>query len=864
MPTACRSRKIVPSPRKTQRDRATAVPDPEPRGYTNGLHFSTVGRSLDGKINGMGRTNGFRAAGAINGGHTNGRTNGRVNGRINGRTNGRTNGRMNGRTNGRTNGRVNGRINGRRDGAVNGLTNGRQSGLVNGRRSNGLTNGLVNGKGAVNGFRLSYQHRKVLFKRHPIRGKLIAVFAIVALIIVIPYVLVFSIPQPTVKIDGHFLDWNRAHFYKDWPDSSDPDIALESYAIKRDSISTYFYIQTRGLILNGADGGADGFYIFIDVDDDPNTGYSTRGIGAEAVVRVVGWNGTVKDAGTYSFLGTRNNTDYEGFELRSGPAIAFTDDKMELSCDVGLRAESRVAIVARHTGIENDWSDVNFRMSGAALSIDQVFDADEVVQSGVEEQFLTVQITDKGEPATVTGLNLSVLGNATPVQITAHYGLRVIASSSGPDLAFSEPIRIGDRSTVEIRIHAVLAPGQEGSTFGLALDETKPVSASGQVTWRISTSQEGARIAYVDNPPSRISVDGAFGDWAPRVPFLDPLGDVFSSKPLSHGSEDIDISGVKVSSAPDTAYFYVAVNGTMLGGSSVPTDLVRFVRPTGPAQNVTNVSEPIYGADFAMVFVDSDLNQSTGYEVGGSEAAVVVVGKDNWILSSYACSYSGGQWTMLGPIEAALDHYQLEIGAAYSLLGLTSDTTYPMTFVTEDWRSSQDDISVAFTARISAGTRAFGGIILNEINGIKGTGDWVELYNSGPVPISIAGYRLYADGRLVFTFPSITLNPGQFYVTPSLEFGKATNYQLFDSANVQVDQTTTPSWQEKTWGRTGLPPYSQWTKMKPSPGAANAGQVIPEFSDALAAAAIVPIMLIAIRRISSRRNPPVGEHQNGR
>jgi len=759
---------------------------------------------------------------------------------------------------------VNGHINGRQDGAVSGLTNGRQTGLINGRRSNGITNGLVNGKGAVNGFRLSYQRRKVLFEKHPFGRKLIAVLLLVVLIAGIPYVLVYSIPQPTVNIDGYFLDWHGAHFYRDWPDSQDPDVALQSYAIKRDSLSTFFYVKTQGQILNGAGGGADGFYIFVDIDDNPTTGYDTNGLGADALISIIGWNKTVMDAGTFYFTTAKNVTDFGGFDFRSNPAIAIRDDEMELSCDMGIRSDSKVAIAAMHTGISNDWSDVNFMATGAALDVEEIFDAKEVVQSGVEEHFLNVRIADKGQPAVVTGLKLSALGNATPIQITAHYGLRVIANGSSSDLVFSEPIRIGDRNTVEISVHAVVANGSSGSTFGLALDRTEPVSAVERVSSHITTTQEGARIAYVDNPPSRIAIDGAFGDWASRAPFLDRLGDIFSSKPFRNGSGDIDISGVKVSSAPDTAYFYMAVNGTMLGGSSIPTDLARFVRPEPPAQNITNVSEPMYGADFAMVFIDTDLNQSTGYEVGGSEAAIAVVGKDNQIMSSFAYAFSGSEWVRLGPVEAAVDHYQLEMGAAYSLLGLTAGTTYPMTFVTEDWRSSQDEISIAFTARISAGTRAYGGIMLNEIMSKQGANDWVEIYNSGSVPITIAGWTLYVGGQMVYTFPSVTLNPGEFWVTPSLEFGKATNYQLMDGSGVEVDQTTSQAWQEKTWGRTGLPPYSTWTNTKPSPGALNTGQVIPEFSDLLAAVAIVPIMLIAIRRMSSRRNPPVGEHQNGR
>ena len=75
-----------------------------------------------------------------------------------------------------------------------------------------------------------------------------------------------------------------------------------------------------------------------------------------------------------------------------------------------------------------------------------------------------------------------------------------------------------------------------------------------------------------------------------------------------------------------------------------------------------------------------------------------------------------------------------------------------------------------------------------------------------------------------------------------------------------VDNVTTPAWVEKTYGRTGAPPYSTWTSMTPTPGALNVGQTpIPEFGNFLAPLAIVPIIMIAFRHSKRVEGPPEKE-----
>jgi hypothetical protein len=408
----------------------------------------------------------------------------------------------------------------------------------------------------------------------------------------------------------------------------------------------------------------------------------------------------------------------------------------------------------------------------------------------------------------------------------------------------------GDIRTVEILADVPVI--SSGASLGLQVNGTSGLEVDGNVSWVLKSVQSGSKVAYVGFAPSRVAIDGAFADWAARAPMRDILWDAYSNKTKDNQTGDVDISVVKLASTDDVASFYMSVNGTMLGGASVPSSLVRWVTPSAPAANITNITEPMLGSDFAFVFIDSDQNLSTGYYVGGSEIALVVIGKSNTILDSAAYVYQAGQWLEIGPVDASIDSYQLELSGAYSTLGLTPNETYAITFMAQDWSGREDDIQVPLPARLAAGTRSYPGIIINEIcNKAPSTAynDWIELFNTASVPISLAGFELYVGGVLVYTFPDITLQPGEIYLVTGLRFPKATTYVLLDPTSAIVDQVTTPVWQVNSYGRVGTEPWSTWNNMKPTPGTINNGQIIPEFdSVVIIAGAIVPIILIAIRR----------------
>jgi hypothetical protein len=694
-----------------------------------------------------------------------------------------------------------------------------------------------------------------------ITKKLIVVAMLIALVLALPYALVYSFPKETVNIDGYFMDWLKVQMYHDVPDSSNPDISISNYAMKYDARGTYFYLDTQGQLFSGRGGGADGFYIFVDRDGNALTGYSVHGLGADAFIELIGWNSSLARQSTYLFDSDSNSSDFGGFHSISEPRVAFYGSQMEIAEKFSTGANSKVAIEALHTNTSGDWTDVNFRAKGPSIAVEEDQNGPSIISNFSEQRVMTITVAGKGAPSALDGLKFDFLGNVTPISMIATNGGETLASSNDSELSFYHPISLKTDSEISFDVLVRLPSTPLTGSFGLQLNRTQGVVASPNVTWLLSTIQTGARVAYLGSPPSSVIIDGAFGDWSSRMGVSDVLGDAYSNITNDGKSGDVDIATVKAASTVDVASFYMSVNGTMLGGSSVPKSMVRFAIPSGPAGNVTNITQSMYGADFAFVFIDTDGNQSTGSSIGGAEAAIAIIGKDNSILSSRIYRFVNNTWNDVGSTYAALDKYQLEVSGAYSTLGLVSGKAYTVTFLTEDWSGRQDDARMGLMAHVSSGTRAWGGIIINELFSSGGSKDWIELMNTALTSIDISGYRLYADGVLVYTWPAGSIiGPGQLFLATGLEFSKAQTYQLSSSSGAPIDQVTTPIWQVKSYGRTGAPPYSTWATMTPTPGALNAGQTaIPEFGNLIVPLAIVPIIMIAFRYSKRVEGPPEEE-----
>src|SRR5256886_112849 len=191
-----------------------------------------------------------------------------------------------------------GRVNGLTTptGRVNGLvtSRGRVNGLVTDQgRVNGIVTGVSVGRPTFRGLRLPYPSRRVRYLTIA-SGVLVAIL-IAGLLFVPP-----SGPSAPIVIDGSFLDWSSVPMFDAATTASDANVSIAHYASLLDHDSLYLFASTSGGMFADAT-GYDGVDFLIDADGNASTGFTFRGIGADAVIEVFGGNHTVAGARLYSF-----------------------------------------------------------------------------------------------------------------------------------------------------------------------------------------------------------------------------------------------------------------------------------------------------------------------------------------------------------------------------------------------------------------------------------------------------------------------------------------------------------------------------------------------------------------------------------
>jgi len=217
--------------------------------------------------------------------------------------------------------------NARRTGLANGLTNG---------YTNGLTNGL-NGRTLRNSSGNEKKHGKILAERRGLgrgRSPILAVAVLCFLVLGVFAVLTYQNQQRnTISIDGNFEDWQSvAKQSKERLSDVPENIDIAEYASTESGRNVAFYAKVYGNMLYG-DGryivevpnenpvyvaeirenaipnanGRDVAYVFIDTDNNANTGFKPSdkfAVGADRAIEILGKNGKIEASRVLEFAGT--------------------------------------------------------------------------------------------------------------------------------------------------------------------------------------------------------------------------------------------------------------------------------------------------------------------------------------------------------------------------------------------------------------------------------------------------------------------------------------------------------------------------------------------------------------------------------
>jgi hypothetical protein len=779
-----------------------------------------------------------------------GRVNGlSVRGRVNGLVNGFTNGRINGLINGFTNGRVNGLRNGRINGLVNGFTNGRINGLKDGKQSryDGLVNGLehktglVNGNSFINGFRMPGARRRMPLSKKNSSLRLTIVFVMVAIVIITPFLLIFSMPESTIKIDGYFFDWERAGYFQEMKATAASDVDIRGYSTVVGQGVVYGYISTADNMFSRDNGEPSALYGFFDMDNSPTTGYIIDGIGADKMVEIIGWNETVKSATVSDFPVGFDRADFSGFFNRMQIDAIPADNKIEFSFRMSGTQNPATLFMSKDIQGQEDESQYTVRFGMPALRVTAELVMPDVIPVSSRERVIDLGLESARGNFTITDLTFEKLGTASQYRISVFDDLQAMGYSNGATVTFEPALEIKEGYGKQLSVYVEIDVGEISSSFGLSLNATGIGSTSGPAT--VDEVQILDRVAYVSEVPHSVVIDGAFADWRYGYIMTDNANDVRLANGSLINDPSIDITGYGMYIDQKDVAMYLSVADRICNGTSIPKNITIPV----PMQGLPNpAGQQLIGADIAGAALDTDLDPSTGASFSGTLGAdylVFISGKKGRIIQSelyvWDSSQANATWRFVESVRSAVDSKRMEFAFNFSALSMGDLDVAAVGFFMTDWKSAtdfSDGILPLAKWQIGMYSKAFGGMLINEVYNIKGTGaDWIEFYNTGSQPITLTGWIIYDGTTAIYTFGIVTIAPGEIFVVYNLSISKNGNLRLADADGRLIDSVAAKeSSTTKSYSRIGSPPYSTWRNAVITPGALNAGQVpIPEFSDIL-------------------------------
>ena len=551
-----------------------------------------------------------------------------------------------------------GLVNGR--GAING------TGLVNGRGAVNGT-GLVNGTGMTNGTRI--EGRLTPGRRGGLqvvrRWQFFAV--LVALAIIIPTFIYLSYAQETgpVTVDGKFGEWAHIDKYGMFVTGGSAQISVDQWAVKTDGAKLYLYVKTQGELM--ASSNVNSLFLFVDSDGSNATGYRASGIGANYLLELDGWNRSVQSSSISQYPESSADQYNWSAWVKVGSLISrVSGTQLEAMADL----PGAPSLNARFLLFTQD--DIGSSVSYPAPETGGLLVVKQEQGSGIDATGIVAQSAS----VSILKLTLTCEGKSGTVESVTPW--------------------VGGASQGTVFQDISLTVGQE-RVLDVLVDTSSLASGSSVTAWMTSSGISStfadvaivgeAAKAYVAAPPTTIQIDGAFGDWVGRT-----SADVDS---IPVGNENVDMDAVGAVSSAGSSYIYVSVVGQMCGGSYVP---MIVTKPSGGGGGGGGIFIPAKktGEDVLRMYIDSDLNQTSGYLVSipsktiGADYKVEIKGLDGEIRSKALMSYGSGRWNVVAGsvIDAANDLHQIEIGMLSAQL--SGSSSWSCIVETTDWRVRSD------------------------------------------------------------------------------------------------------------------------------------------------------------------------------
>ena len=337
------------------------------------------------------------------------------------------------------------------------------------------------------------------------------------------------------------------------------------YKIISSNGNIYFYIHTSRTFFSEK----AGLYIFIDGDRDNTTGYNVGDIGAEYMVEIYGWDGHIRSHNLMIYNGTTND-DWNGFETQGNVAVTFRGNRIEGSFQ-SQYDNPRLNIIS--TDYHGDFDDTStIETETNTLIVHAMIDKDVILST--QDVALIMHITPHHDGCGISGFVFEFAG-ATPSSFS-------IYSDNGDMLYDSADILISGTYVIDnnlINVSAIYTFNGNQTFFAVVSFSSPAENYFGLKLKSISTydfvsiSQRIDGYMYINNIPSQIQIDGAFGDWIGVR--HDANDDIWPEE--NYTDENIDVSEYDVDATTSNLNFYLAVDGRIIGGVDIPVIRERSV-----------------------------------------------------------------------------------------------------------------------------------------------------------------------------------------------------------------------------------------------------------------------------------------------
>ncbi len=520
-----------------------------------------------------------------------------------------------------------------------GMINGFKNGLIN-----GFKNGLINGTGLVNGIGRGAPPAE---RRGPWRFMVSLI--IILLIILAPLMGTLLLEKKYMyRVDGKFEEWKTGIPYYGLERASG-DINIRYVKFHPADNGIYFYIKTVSEMLKNS----SGIYIFLDTDNSTSTGYLIRGIGADYMVEIYGWNSTLKGKTLYYFNSTDQH-DFAGFHSMGSVSAILRGDNLEGFAKVPA-SHFRAIVVSYNYAFMEDIAPCLYY--GRRNFIVEEYSGSSVLP--LDKRAAVLKMPIRGGDIRIWSMKFLINGTADARDIKFSLyqdnGNGVLDSEDtlisasyilqGDTLSFDNLDLSVSNATLFL---AVVPHGSSQKTLSVRIEEIG-ANIPYFLDYRIVQASYIGKISEVPH------VDGSFADW--RNAQQDSADDVITSGKVLAVDANIDL--LRYSSYTGKSLLvYLMVKGRLLGGTDVPT--LRF--PTLPDSDRDTVPDKfdLYPNDFNNDGIPDNessvmVNGVKYPDVDGDGVPDYPYGNDMWlnttIPSNFPKPYAGRHVSVyIGPV----------------------------------------------------------------------------------------------------------------------------------------------------------------------------------------------------------------------